>query len=452
MTDSKETIEQIQKTFQDILQLDPLQVDKNYHEFFHSLENDLRDIKYRTLLSTNVPYTAYPQLVKLFKETKDETINKVISEIITCLSSDKSEALQELMKYDILNIILQQMNSLHFPNSMFYHLQTIANFISDSNTEISQTAHQVFSLEYIIKTYQLLEKLFAEKNDLISEIFKKWLKCIYISLERYSVDSDTQKTTIILNEIVSREKIIKEDPDTCRLFCYILLIMIDSKIIDYNNFNSNNYPSFLDVLSKNDSEQIKAYVFPVIGKLILTNHYPVDCNFMEFLNIILNSNKDNSDDLLEAVLFVCSCFFENKKISENAFHDLSTKLDDLFQFYIKSNSSTKGKVINLFSSYLNYISQLKYDVIPQLGPKIQTITNYMFDFIGSHDRLDKIIRTLYILSEFITYISSVCDTKSECIVKFIQDCNQCMENLLKSNDKTIKEIAEQQLVILKKFQ
>lgn len=75
----------------------------------------------------------------------------------------------------------------------------------------------------------------------------------------------------------------------------------------------------------------------------------------------------------------------------------------------------------------------------------------MFDFIRGHSQLNQIIRTLYILSQFISYISKFCDSKSDYASRFVKDCITCMESLLKYDDKTIKEIAEQQLVILKKM-
>ena len=57
----------------------------------------------------------------------------------------------------ILNIIFKQMNDKHFVNSSIYHLQTIANFISDSNEQVSKEAHQIFSIEYLSKTFNVIE-------------------------------------------------------------------------------------------------------------------------------------------------------------------------------------------------------------------------------------------------------------------------------------------------------
>ena len=154
MIDSSGTINQIQKTFQDILQFGPSQADQNCIDFFNSLENNLKDINYRSLLPKAIPYSVYPRIIEFLIYTNDETINKVISEVITSISSGKSEDLHELLKYDILHIIRDQIGSLIFVNSLVYHLQTITNFISDSNTEISQKAYQIFSFEFLIKTFQ----------------------------------------------------------------------------------------------------------------------------------------------------------------------------------------------------------------------------------------------------------------------------------------------------------
>lgn len=163
------------------------------------------------------------------------------------------------------------------------------------------------------------------------------------------------------------------------------------------------------------------------------------------MNIICN------DDLFESVLFVCSCFFENKKTAKEAFNKLSLKLDKLFHFYDNTNLSTREKIINLLSAYLNYVSQFQSNIFDHCGKQIQTITNYMFDFILSHERLDQIIQFLYTLSKFISYVSSVCNVESEYVNKFVHDCTEYMESLLKCDDKTIKEITYQQLIVFRKL-
>lgn len=446
-----EKIIQFQSFFNNILYLNPSQVDSNTLCFFKNMDSNLHFEDFQKNLHKIVSFSTYDPLINFLLKTNEENVHYTVSWIISVLTENSEDALIELLNHNILKAIGVNIEYFKFPNSTVLLLNIIANYLLHQNDLIAQTAHKYFPMVMLLKIFQYLKEKLPIENDyqyisieqiqLIKSVSNKIFNCIYTTLKKYSNEIRPIETEILIIEMAGYFDIILKDPKLCQSLCSIVLFLYDKKWINFNNFKLYNYPSFLCSISKIDNEEVAADSFILIGKLISINQYH-ETNFNDYFKIITNLNENVSPHLLSASLFVCKSFFDNNAVSNDAYQSLSSNINGLLQLYDRSNFTVKEKVIELLCSYLNHLLHFHVDVIKQFDSVIISITNCFFDFVESNDHFDKISPTLHSLFNIIQYLFSIQQINSKSVIQFISDFHSCIKNLFDSDDDLIRSEAE----------
>lgn len=490
---SEDAIIEIQKNFSIIYQTNPEFLDQRTIQFFESIDKCYIDNEnIRDSLPKILPYELYGKLISFFaikrsytfeendqiktftsenKQYENEIereksfnffeiifhrkidiydeIHRIVSSVIVALTSGYSECLFELQKFNLLNIVVKQIDENPYPLSTNNLIQIINNFLGDENEKISELAHSFFPMDHLLKILEYIKSCYSDHldNQKVKELYKiattKSLKSFFVSIYKYPRDITTVQAIIILYELSGYFNLIHEDPDLAISLCAAIMKLFDNNLIHYSDFDKLGFPAFLSSLSCLADVKVKTNAFTVIGKLISASHYNISFNFSQYFNEIKHSNPNTDPGLLESAIFTCNSFFANSKpdYPKSAYEEINSNINILFEIYEHSNYNIKKDIIELFSSYLNYMSHIQIQDLPQFDSALFPIYNLFFRFIEVSDDQDK-FNALKYLYEFVEYIYFKCQNKTNQIIQFTSYFLNQVNDLVDSDDDTLSRLAK----------
>ncbi|OHS99416.1 hypothetical protein TRFO_34143 [Tritrichomonas foetus] len=428
------TIDQIKALFLNFLKLAPTQaIDEKLYAFFDSLNELINTTKYNKILPIIVPFDIYPQLTTFYYQTNDQFAHCTISRILVALTSDTTDALNELLKFSILDNILWNLQTIRFPNSVEYLIQIIGNYLDDSDEELSNIAKSKFPFSFFIQFLDFFKNSLLSQNE---NIIHRWISCVYIFFKETHSQEDAVK---FLTAVEPLFLIIHRNSRSCSFLCHSIIRMIQSDTINYDIFNQFNYPTLITTLCFTDEVETKYSSLLLLYELIRSDRFIIQITIDDIFEIAYSDNLNNNYKIINATLYVCSAFFDNPNKALNAFNFVTNQIKPLHEMYSNSNFNIKNRIALLLALYVDFLSVKQITVDSEL---LVIIFNILNESIFGHDD-ETVTNILKALISFLVDYVKLNPNKIDLLNIFIQNIDvELIQELTDSENEIFAKSAE----------